>query len=187
MARILQLKITLKEITPQIWRCALVDELMSFHTLHRVIQRIMGWEDCHLYEFDVSDTKFGLIDDDALDASPGLINAKTKKLFDYIHTEKQKFSYLYDFGDSWEHEIVVENVFEHVPEEAHQIPLCLDGKRACPPEDCGGTGGYERYLDILKTRRNSSDSDVEELKEWWGDWEPEEFDIQKVNLALERL
>ena len=184
MGKILQLKIILRDIEPKIWRRFLVYDNISFHELHGIIQDTMGWENYHLYEFDIGGDQLGMVDDDALDSNPKQINALKTKLFRYLQTEKQKFLYLYDFGDSWEHELIVEKIFDEIPKEVSKIPYCLDGVRACPPEDCGGENGYERFVEILETGKDPFGEDVVELKEWLGDWKPEEFDINKINKIL---
>src|SRR3989338_9979532 len=99
MGKILQLKIILRDIEPKIWRRFLVYDNISFHKLHGIIQDAMGWENYHLYEFDINGDQLCMINDDALDLNPELINALKTKLSRYLQTEKQKFVYLYDFGD----------------------------------------------------------------------------------------
>ena len=104
------------------------------------------------------------------------------KISTLLHSEKQRFGYLYDFGDNWEHTLAVEKVLDSA--DAPFIPFCLGGERACPPEDCGGVGGYERILEVLKTGEDPGGEDVQELKEWIGDWDPERFDLDEVNKKI---
>jgi len=97
--------------------------------------------------------------------------------------EGDVFEYEYDFGDCWEHEIIVEKVME--PEAGIKYPRCLAGERACPPEDCGGPGGYEELLEVLDDPRHE---DYEDYRGWAGeDFDPERFDLEKVNRALRRV
>lgn len=129
MQKILQMKISLKGLKPLIWRRFLVEDSINFHKLHEVIQRVMGWVDYHLYEFRV--------DDVCIEAEKGRAFA-----VDFIwgnlrpEVRETKYTYLYDFGDSWKHSIVVEKILEK--DESKRYPVCIAGKRACPPEDCGG-------------------------------------------------
>ena len=99
-------------------------------------------------------------------------------------TEGEEFGYEYDFGDSWEHAIKVEKIFPHAS-DASTIALCLDGARACPPEDCGGFSGYADLLKILKNRKHP---EHKEMKEWIGDeFNADSFDISKINTLLRKL
>lgn len=179
MARILQLKITLKDIEPKIWRRFLVSDFWTFDKLHRIIQKVMGWENYHLYEFKFGNIKIVPPDEGYLEENE--LDPKKVKIEEYVDKEKQKFEYVYDFGDSWEHEIVVEKLTEDKIEDADEYPKCIGGERACPPEDCGGVGGYERFLEILKTGKDPLGENPEELKDWLGDWDPEEFNIEEIN------
>lgn len=180
MGKILQLKIILKDIEPKIWRRFLVYDNISFHKLHEIIQDIMGWENYHLYSFDVDDSRIDLPDEEGYSEVEAK-NSKKIKLYDFLIDEKQKFIYLYDFGDSWEHDLIIEKILDNIPKGVSKIPYCLEGERACPPEDCGGGGGYERFVQILETEKDPYGEDVKELKEWLGDWKPEGFDINKIN------
>ena len=135
MSKILQLKIQLKDIKPRIWRRFLVSDFWTFDKLHTIIQKVMGWEDYHLFEFKFGDTKIILPDEGYLEENE--LNPKKVKIGDYVDKEKQKFEYIYDFGDSWEHEIIVEKIIEDDIKEVGNYPKCIKGQKACPPEDCG--------------------------------------------------
>ena len=182
MAKILQLKIVLKEIEPKIWRRFLVSDFWTFDKLHRIIQQVMGWENYHLYEFKFGSKRIVPPDEGYLEENE--LNPKKVQIGQYVNKEKQKFGYVYDFGDSWEHEIVVEKITEDNIEEANKCPKCIEGERACPPEDCGGVGGYERFLEVLKTGKDPCGEDIDELKEWLGNWEPEKFDLEGINKEI---
>lgn len=183
MAKILQLKIYLEDIEPKIWRRFLVSDSWTFDELHRIIQEVMGWENYHLYEFDINRIKIGLMDDDV---DYDLEDAKKAQIGQYLNKKGQKFSYLYDFGDGWEHKLIIEEITED-KREGERYPCCITGERACPPEDCGGVNGYERFLEVLKTGKDPWNEDVKELKEWLGDWGPEKFNIIKINKEILKI
>ncbi len=182
MAKILQLKITLKDIEPKIWRRFLVSDFWTFDKLHRIIQKVMGWENYHLFEFKFGNIRVLPPDEGYLEENE--LDPKKIKIERYVDKEKQKFEYIYDFGDSWEHEVIVEKITEDKIEDVDKYPKCIEGERACPPEDCGGIGGYERFLELLKTGKDPWKENVQELKEWLGDWDPERFDIKEINKEL---
>ena len=160
MAEILQLKIYLEDIKPKIWRKFLVSDFLTFHRLHEIIQGVMGWENYHLYEFDVAGIKIGIKED----ADYDIEDAKKIKLSGYLNKKCQKFNYTYDFGDSWEHKIILEKIMPDKTRDSKKYPCCIEGERACPPEDCGGVGGYERFLEILKTGKDPWGENVGTLK-----------------------
>ena len=136
MTKILQLKILLEGITPKIWRRFLVKDNISFHDLHNIIQLLMGWGNYHLYSFYIDKEEIGMPDPDFRNE---LLNAKKIKLKDKLPL-KQKFGYVYDFGDNWEHILTVEKSLDN--KDIALVPICLEGERACPPEDCGSYPGY---------------------------------------------
>jgi Plasmid pRiA4b ORF-3-like protein len=175
---IYQLKIALKDIRPPIWRRILVPDC-SLVELHEIIQVAMGWEDYHLFDFEVGGERYtdprGMNDLDMEDASRA-------RLSDIIPKEKFKFSYTYDFGDDWRHEVLVEKILP--PEAGQKYPACLDGKRACPPEDVGGPWGYQEFVEAIRDPKHERH---EELLDWSGEYEPEAFDLDSVNKELRRL
>ena len=209
MDKILQIKITLKNIEPKIWRSFLVSDSWTFDKLHRVIQKVMGWEGYHLFEFKVkkemktdmplSLKKMSRMDSRTIKSSSyiritssdeGYLeenekDPKKSTIKDYLNAEKQKIDYVYDFGDTWNHEIIVEKIIEKNIENLNKYPICLEGQRACPPEDCGGTGGYERIIEALKTKKDPWGEKIQDLKSWLGNWNPENFNIEEVNKELE--
>lgn len=179
MHNILQLKIYLKE-KPEIWRRFLVSDFWSFHRLHRIIQEVMGWENYHLYYFEVGKTHIEPPCDDYYPSDEGDKNAKTTRIFEFIEEKGQKFKYEYDFGDGWEHSIILEKILP--PDNQIQTPECIAGKRNCPPEDCGGIWGYSDMLDILK---QPDHEEYESYSEWLGDeFDPEYFDKDEINKML---
>jgi len=173
-----QFKIFLEEKS-EIWRRFLVNDSLTFERLHLIIQIVMGWENYHLYEFNVNGMKIGRLDEEC---DYEITDSKKTKLSDCITNKIKKLSYIYDFGDSWEHEIILEKI----DDDKIRVPICLEGKNACPPEDCGGIGGYEN---ILKIRKNKNHPDYKELIiDWLGEgFNPEKFDIKKVNKELKRI
>jgi len=178
MSKILQLKISLKEIEPKIWRRVLVEDSISFYELHEVIQKVMSWEDYHLFKFEFNNISItppdaGFLEEDEKDP-------KKVKVNEFVNSEKQKFLYIYDFGDNWEHSIIVEKILKK--NDSKEYPICIAGKRAGPPEDCGGVWGYEEILGILKDKKHL---EYKEKIEWLGeDFDSEEFDIIDVNAFL---
>lgn len=177
-APIYQIKVTLRDSKPPIWRRIQVTGDTTLNNLHLILQEVMGWEGNHLYQFIVGQTYFGEPDPefDAEDDSK-------VKLSQIMQREKQKFIYEYDFGDSWLHEILIEKILP--PEPGVSYPLCLKGKRACPPEDCGGVWGYG---DLLETIKDPGDEEYEEMMDWLGgDFDPEAFDLDYINQRLKSI
>ncbi|MDI3524632.1 MULTISPECIES: plasmid pRiA4b ORF-3 family protein [unclassified Kosmotoga] len=175
-----QFKITLKGIKPPIWRRIQVPETYTFWDLHVAIQDAMGWLDYHLHEFEIINPSTGLKvnigipdEDFGRDVLPGW----KQKIADYFSMENPKANYTYDFGDNWEHKIELEKILPR--EKGVTYPVCIKGKRACPPEDCGGVWGYEELLEAIKDPAHERH---EELLEWLGeDFDPEHFDVNEVS------
>lgn len=143
-----------------------------------IIQEVMGWDGYHLYSFTIAGSEYGQAGDDFDVRSQNNI-----KLLDVVAGEKSKFFYTYDFGDDWEHEIIVEKELSAAPDTKY--PLCVKGKRACPPEDCGGTSGYKELLEILADPEHP---EYEEKMEWFNsDFDPEFFDVDEVNECLQEI
>lgn len=184
---IYQFKIQLKNITkPPVWRKLLVPDKFTFHKLHEVIQLSFGWENFHLYMFNPkgygSRPVIAIPSPDDWDKPE--MNAKSTKLNQVFASEKQSYTYIYDFGDDWIHHIVLEKI---LPDEMKH-PVCLAGKGTCPPEDCGGPWGYENLKGVL------ADPNHEEYmvaKEWLGlekeeEWDVNVFDIDEINEVLKK-
>ncbi len=174
--KIYQIKVSLMGSNPSIWRRFLVQGLITLHQLHDVLQIVMGWEDYHLHMFTINGQIYGdpeLDPDDEMGA-----NDETQfKLSQLTGREGFEFSYEYDFGDSWQHELTVEKILP--AEKGMRYPFCVAGERACPPEDAGGIGGYEDYLQAIT---NPKHPERKELLEWIGeDWDPEYFSLEEVN------
>lgn len=179
MVKIFQLKITLDGIKPLIWRRFLVKDNISFQKLHETIQAVMGWDDFHLYSFYLNKEEIS-----PPDSENEALNAKKIKLKDKLSL-KNKFSYVYDFGDNWEHSLVVEKIFD-ADCKTPFIPFCLEGERACPPEDCGSTWGYIKLQEIKKDKNHKEYEDM--IVEWLGeDFDFEEFNLKEINNRLSTL
>jgi hypothetical protein len=175
-ARICQIKVTLKWSKPPIWRRLQVRGDTKLGKLHQILQITMGWWDEHLHAFDAGGVAYGEPDPDF----PSDLRQERNVRLDKIAQEGDTFRYDYDFGDSWVHEIKVEKVLD--PEPGTHHPRCLAGKRACPPEDCGGVPGYERMMAVIA---NPKDEEHEEILEWLGDeFDTEAFDLDAVNEEL---
>lgn len=176
--RIYQLKLTLRGSKPPIWRRVEVADNITLAKLHAIMQTAMGWYDSHLHQFVVGDAYYGVPHPD-MDVS----DERRLKLNQALTAPKQKIFYEYDFGDSWEHEILLEKVL--APEPGVTYPRCTAGKHACPPEDCGGIWGYAELLEAISDPNHPQH---EELSEWLGeDFDPEAFDPVAVNAELRRL
>jgi hypothetical protein len=179
-----QLKIALKGIRPPIWRRVVVPSHITFAQLHDVIQTVMGWEDYHLYEFEIDDIFIDIPDEEYGFSFVGQRekhDARNVTLEKFIGQEGEKFTYTYDFGDNWVHTITLEKIEETNDPLPH--PVCLKGKRACPPEDIGGVYGYMEAMDMLNG--HGTKEEIKEFMDWYGgDYDPEYFDIDETNERL---
>ncbi len=168
-----QVKITLQDIRPPIWRRLEVRSDISLADLHRAIQGAMGWENCHLYAFECDDRRFGPRDSDFDPFDEELVSDRTARLDAVLTEAGSKMLYRYDFGDDWLHEIVLEAIRPMPPGGRAPKPRCVGGGRACPPEDCGGPFGYAEMLKALKNPRHREHA---RYREWLGeDFDPEWF------------
>jgi len=177
-ADIYQLKVTLRNVRPEVWRRVLVPGDFRLSDLHEVLQCAMGWTDSHLHAFRIGDVEYGPSGRDVDDVLP-----EDRVTLGGLVGPRQQFTYQYDFGDSWDHEIRVEKVF--APEAGERAPACSAGARACPPEDCGGAWGYADLLSALADRKHPEHA---EKKDWMGGpFDPEAFDLAGVNRQLAGL
>ena len=178
--QVYQFKITLRDIKPPIWRRIQVPETYTFWDLHVAIQDAMGWSDYHLHEFEMVGPSAGLkvnigIPDE--DFGREILPGWKQKIADYFSVENRSADYTYDFGDNWEHIIKLEKILPR--DENVDYPKCIAGKRACPPEDCGGVWGYENFLEIINDPDNE---EYEDMIEWvGGEFDPEHFDVKEVS------
>jgi hypothetical protein len=176
-----RMKIWLCDIEPMIWRRLEVPAEITLPRLHRVIQMVMGWEDYHLHEFRVRDQRYEVPDPEGLDDGARSLDERRVKLNLIVREVGAEFSYLYDFGDGWEHTLRLDAI---IPANVGvQYPRCLDGARNGPPEDVGGAAGYEEYLEALA---NPYHERHEELLGWRGSFDPEKFELSAINRKLAR-
>lgn len=172
-----QLKITLEDAKPPIWRRVQVRDTATLQQLHQIIQLAMGWTDSHLHQFMIQGVEYG---QPLPEYDFNVRNERTVKLNQLVTGEKFKFRYTYDMGDCWDHQILVEKILP--PEADRRYPICLTGKRACPPEDCGGVWGYAEFVAAIQ---DSAHPDHEQMLEWiGGHFDPNEFDLDEVNEQL---
>jgi len=177
---IYQLKVTLLGTNPPIWRRRLVPADMTLAQLHNVLQAAMGWEDGHMHEFSSGQRRFGRPDpEDRLMGLPSAENERAVRLSGILVRVGSKATYTYDFGDSWEHSIVLE---KRLPVDPNVVyPVCTDGQLACPPEDCGGIPGFYDLVEALSDRNHERH---EEMLEWIGEFDPQAFSVDQVNRML---
>lgn len=172
-----QLKVTLRGSSPPIWRRVQVPADLTLDRLHRVLQVVMGWTDSHLHQFQVGETYFGTPNPEF---SFEVKNEKRIRLSEVLRRPKARMVYEYDFGDGWEHDVVLEAAVPATPRGRY--PLVLAGKRRCPPEDVGGIGGYYHFLEAMGDPNHPEHRD---MKEWWdAPFDPEEFDVKEINFAI---
>jgi len=180
---IYQLRIDIKDIRPPIWRRVLVMNTTTLAELHTIIQNAFDWDNAHLHEFEINSLSYGPMDDEDPWDLGGPDASTDIPLHAVIGREGSTFKYTYDFGDDWKHAIKLEKVLP--VENGTPYPRCIKGKRACPPEDCGGPWGYEGLLEALSNPTHPSHTD---LTEWLGDaFNPEAFDLTTINKRLARL
>ena len=186
--QVYQFKVTLKETHPPVWRRIQVPSTYTFWDLHLAIQDAMGWHDSHLHEFRIQaktgDTLvFGIpsdIEDDPYFSDERTLAGWKHRISKYESVIPSTFVYAYDFGDDWRHKIDFEEI---KPAEAGIIyPRCIKGKRACPPEDCGGA---LRYLNLLAILADPEHEEHDSMREWveaqtGGPFYPEHFDPAEV-------
>jgi hypothetical protein len=183
--RIYQLKITLRNFRPPVWRRIQVPN-GSLGELHQIIQIAMGWTDSHLHEFIVRGVHYGPEVPDQLGFSMDLDNEDEEgvRLSHFIRgSRKVGLRYVYDFGDGWEHDIEFEQIIKREPKV--EYPRCVAGARACPPEDVGGPWGYADFLDAIADPKHERHDD---LMEWiGGEFDPEAFSADDVNEVLRQF
>jgi len=175
MSKIYQLKITLKRISPAIWRRIEVSSEVKLDHLAQIILRVMGWHGGHLMSFEIGREEYQL-DQESVRELGGVLMSKSR-LDKCLRIPKQKGLFTYDFGDDWEHDVLLEKILD--PEPGVTYPRCTAGKRNCPPEDCGGHWGY---ADILEALKDPDNPEHEELLDWvGGEFDPEAFEVEAVN------
>ena len=181
-SHVYQFKLLLSGIAPPIWRSIQVPETYSFWDLHVAIQDAMGWLDYHLHLFRVSNpvtgevVQIGIPDEDAFEGDEPILPGWEIPIADYFSRPGVVAQYDYDFGDGWEHDLTFEAILPR--QLSKKYPLCVGGARACPPEDCGGIGGYENLIKVMQT---PSHEEYESTLQWLGGrFDSERFDPKRV-------
>jgi hypothetical protein len=149
-----RIKVTLKDVKPEVMRRLVVPVTLRLDRLHLTLQAAFGWTNSHLFEFLAGEGRWGIPDPDG-DFSPQPIDAGRARLSDIVHeTGAKTIRYLYDFGDSWDHVIKLEKWFDNTTTEG--LPLLLEAAGRCPPEDVGGAPGYAEYLDAISDQSTNT-------------------------------
>jgi Plasmid pRiA4b ORF-3-like protein len=174
------IKVTLLGTKPPIWRRLLVPASMTLAKLHDVLQTAMGWHDCHMHEFRAGERHFGKPDPEDISMGMQVENERNIRLSSVLRRPGAKLIYTYDFGDNWEHAIVLEKLLPLLPDMTS--PICIDGGLACPPDDCGGIPGFYELLDALADPNHEQH---QEMRDWiGGDFDPQAFSVEEVNRKL---
>ena len=186
MRDVLQLRVSIQHSDPLIFRTVLVKKATTFFELHHIIQIVMGWQNYHLFEFNLDGYRVGIIEESEKGNGYGsdqVLDASAVKIADILSGDNESFKYNYDFGDCWMHEISLERMLEKEPKVIY--PLCIDGKYNCPPEDCGGISGFYNLLNIIQDKEHP---EYKETRQWVGKkYDPDNFDKNKVNRKLRQL
>lgn len=177
--RILRLKATICDIKPAIWRRLEVPADLTLHGLHNCLQATFGWTDTHLHEFEIAGVSLAPPDPDSFEEH---LDSRKQPLWE-LEGKVDGFTYTYDFGDGWEHKIEIEAWAN--AEEGVKYPRCTAGARHCPPEDCGGSGGY---ADLLEALADPAHEEHETMKEWVGSYfSPEQFSLSRANGVIRNV
>lgn len=176
-----QLKVTLRHIHPPIWRRIQLWEDATLAQLHRILQIVMGWEDYHLHEFSIGRRLYSLPDPDDELYERKVLDERRVRLREVVARVGTEFEYLYDFGDSWRHDLMLEAIV--MPEPGTSYPCCLAGERCTPPEDVGGSSGYQDYLEAMADPWHE---EHENVLAWRGSFDPEAFSLTVVNQQLQK-
>jgi hypothetical protein len=179
--RVFQFRVTLLDVEPTIWRRLEVPDTYNFWDLHVAIQDVMGWQDYHLHEFRLPAPKNAVpimvgIPDDESDAGRHTLPGWQVPVREYISERGQAIEYEYDFGDGWEHEVLLEEVL--LAEQGINYPRCVAGEHACPPEDCGGPSGYADFLAAIRDPRHARHAEL--IERIGGVFDAVEFDPNQV-------
>jgi hypothetical protein len=180
---IYELKITLLDITRPIWRRVQVPSTIRLSRLHDVFQIVMGWTDSHIHQFE-KDEKHYAVPDPEFEDDIKIIDEGPVPLDTVLLAEGDSMIYVYDFGDNWRHEVILEKILASDAATSPK-PVCLAGERRCPPEDVGGPMGYEEFLNVIFEPGHEQ---FGQLRVWsGGTFHAEEFDVEAVNKILERM
>lgn len=174
-----QLRVELRGVEPLVWRRVLVPENITLAKLHVVLQWTMGWSSSHLHEYEIARRRYGIPDDEWPSTEP-ITDERRVRLKPLIEDGLRRFTYLYDFGDHWEHIVKVEDLVPPKPDRP--LIVCLAGENACPPEDVGGYPGYAEFLEALKDPAHEEHANM--LRWVGGSFDPTVFDLAEVNERL---
>jgi hypothetical protein len=176
-----QLKLVLLGISPPIWRRVQAPSTMPLSNVHDVLQAAMGWTNSHLHQFHKNGKYWGIPGDDEY-ADIKVIDERKVPVEKVLRFAGDTMRYLYDFGDDWLHEVVLEKI---LPSDVPTRPVCVAGERACPPEDVGGVHGYQEFLEVIF---DPTHEEYDHYIKWAGkDFAPEKFDADAVNAKLGRM
>lgn len=177
--RTYQLRVALSGAKPPIWRRFLVSPTTSLAELHEVLQMVMGWDNCHLHHFRHGERYYAPPSpwDDGF--GPSNVDSRKVGIGQLLRKPKDWIAYLYDFGDSWRHRVTLQKILPLDP--AIRLPVCIAGKRSCPPEDCGGLWGYYEMLEALGSPGHEQHED---MVDWIGSFDPDDFSLDGVNAQL---
>lgn len=180
--KIYQIKITLTDAEPPIWRRIQVPGNTILAKLHGILQVVMGWTNSHLHRFIMKGQIYAIPDRD--DIGPNKPKDERKfTLRDLATQEGSRLTYEYDFGDNWQHDLLVEKI--HPAEKGTHDPICLEGAGACPPEDVGGVPGYAHFLEAMEDPNHPEHQDYHD---WIGGYfNPQKFDLAKINQILQNI
>ena len=174
---VFRLKVTLRGSKPPIWRRFLVPGGITLKRLHDSLQAVMGWTDSHLHQFEADGVLYGTSD---REFGVTRVSENRTTVDQLLRRPKDRLTYEYDFGDSWEHDVILEAVLP--PRNDARYPIVEAGRRACPPEDVGGIYGYAHFLEVLA---NPKHPEHQEMREWvGGSFDPESFGVHEANLAI---
>jgi hypothetical protein len=174
-----QVKVTLLGSKPPIWRRLIVKDDTRLDQLHSILQIAMGWSDYHLHEYRVRGSYIGIPHPDY---DMEIEDERIVYLQDIISSPRDSFVYEYDSGDGWGHKIVLEKI---LPLNFSESPVVIKGKKACPPEDCGGIWGYYEFLSAIQDPKHE---EHDSMLEWvGGEFDPDEFDMNNINRKLNDL
>lgn len=180
--RVYQLRIELLYIEPAIWRTILVPETISLAKLDRVVQAAMGWTNSHLHAWQIDGHRYGVADPE-WDTSDEQLDERRFTVGTVLGERVEEFVYEYDFGDGWEHRIVVDKRLPADPER-NTWPMCIAGANACPPEDVGGPPGY---MDFVQAMRDPTHEEHLQMWRWYGGpFDPTGFSLNDANRAIKK-
>lgn len=179
--QIATVRIELKDSDPPIWRVVEVPTSVTLKVLHDIVQVTMGWFDYHLWEMVIGGQTYGLPMDEDWGTAPRKSASRTR-LRDVLQPGKTRIDYTYDFGENWQHTLIVSDVCAGNAGTAY--PRFIAGERDCPPEDCGGIPGF---YEMLKARADPDHPDHTEIREWLDGYDPDELDIFPIEVALGRI